>query len=88
MTETTQTNEATDGQSRLTAELGSIFFVPEDNRKNPTQCCGKWGTPDEWHCMWLASDSVFETGVCEWGRGGVYVPDVYNRPKTCPLRTP
>ena len=88
MTEQKDQTEAACVASELTQMLGSIFYVPEDNRKNPTQCCGKWGTPDEWQCMWLAHDDVFGKGVCEWGNGRVAVHDVYDRPKNCPLRTP
>lgn len=75
------------GASESTAELG-VFFIPENNRLNPEQCCGKFGTPQEWQCMWLAHDDVFDKGVCEWGGGRVAVHDVYVRPKHCPLTTP
>ena len=72
----------------LNVGLGSILYIPEKNIKNPTQCCGKFGTIEEWQCMFLAHDDVFDKGICEFGGGYMEVHDVYTRPQTCPLRNP
>lgn len=67
-----------------------MSYIPENNRNNPTKCCGNWGIKSgihrEFQCMFLACNPVFDTGICENPDAGFsYIDNIYKRPEECPF---